>query len=205
MAANEVEIVNFALAKLGARRILSITDTNNENARLANIHYEQTVRSVLRSHPWSCCTKRDTLARLASAPEFGFAYAYQLPNDFLRAISVNDVNSLGDRDKWVVEQDMLLSDDESIQLVYVYYEEDATQYDELLVEAISVKLAAKLAAPITGNPATGQEFLREYEAMAFPSAARVDAQESHGNQNHPLQKVLSQSVMRQRRRYSPLG
>lgn len=203
--ANKVEIVNFALARLGARRILDLDDTGSENARLAKIHYEQTVKSVLRSHPWSCCIKRDTLTRLTDAPAFGYTYQYQLPNDFLRAVYVNDVNSLGDRDLWVVEGDKLLSADDSIQLVYVYHEEDATLYDDLLVEAIAIMMASKLAAPITGNPATGEQFLSEYQQLAFPMATRVDAQESHGNQNHPLERVLKTSVMSRRRRYSPLG
>ena len=159
--ANSVQIVNFALARLGADRILSLDDTDSENARLANIHYTQTVREVLRAHPWNCCKTRATLAQLAEAPSFEFDYYYQLPSAFLRALYVNDVNAEDNRDKWKIERDRLLSDDDSSQLVYIYHEEDAEQYDDLLVEALSVKLASKLAAPITGDPRSGTSFLEE--------------------------------------------
>lgn len=183
---------------------MSIDNTGSENARLAKIHYEQTVKSVLRSFPWTCCTKRDTLTQ-TDAPAFGWSYAYQLPNDFLRAVSVNDANALGDRDKWKIERNTLVSDDDSVQLVYVYHEEDAEQYDDLLSEAISVLLAAKLAAPITGNPAAGEVFMREYQNITLGMATKVDAQESESNQNHPLETILKGSVLGRRRQYSPLG
>ncbi len=203
--ANSVEIANFALGRLGAERILSITDPESENARLVNLHYDQTVKAVLRAHPWNCCTKRATLAQLADAPSFGYDHQYQLPNDFLRALYVNDVNSLDNRDKWKIERNTLLSDDDSIQLVYIHHEEDAEQYDELLVEAISIKLAAALAGPITGDPRSGSGFLEEYNTVTQRIAARVDASEDSSNENHPLATHISRSYLGTRRATSPLG
>jgi len=203
--ANSVEIANFALARLGADRILSLTDTDSENARLANIHYDQTVKEVLRAHPWNCCKHRATLARLTETPSFEYDYYYQLPSDFLRALYVNDVNALDNRDKWKLERDRLLSDDTSIQLVYIYHEEDAEKYDELLVEALSVKLAAKLAAPITGNPSSGAAFLEEFESITMRKAARVDSSEDSSNENNPLLTHISRSPLGSRRATSTLG
>jgi hypothetical protein len=203
--ANAVEIVNMALAQLGAERILSLTDTDSENARIANIHYEQTVRAVLRSHQWSCVTKRATLARLSAAPAFQFTYQYQLPSDFLRVAYVNDVNALGNRDQWKIEGDKILSNDETLSLVYVYYEEDATQYDELLVDALVSKLAAKMAGAITGDPGASQQFVNEYEKLTSARAQRVDASEEKSDENHPLLTNMSRSPLRMRRAISPLG
>lgn len=191
--ANAVEIANFALARLGAERILSIDDTDSENARYVKIHYTQTVKAVLRSHPWNCVTKRATLAQLETAPAFGYSCAYQLPNDFLRALIVNDDNSHAHRDKWKIESNTLLSDDDSVELIYVYYEEDATLYDELLVEAITVKLAAKLATAITGDPERSAQFLEEFERITRPKAVKVDAVEDRSGENHPLDRLLASS------------
>ena len=191
--ANADQIVNFALARLGAERIFSLDDTDSENARLSKIHYDQTVKQVLRSHPWNCCTERATLARETDAPPFGYLYSFQLPGDFLRALYVNDANAYGPRDSWKIEKNKLLSDDTAIQLVYIYWETNAEQYDELLVEAITVLLASKLAAPITGRAGDGVGLLQEYNQMAFPKARVVDAQEDSSNENHPLQKLVSQS------------
>lgn len=199
-----VDIANFALGRLGAERILSLTQ-DTENAILANLHYEQTVRQVLRSHPWNCCKTRDTLTRLSDAPAFGYKYAYQLPIGFLRALTVNNANSEADHDKWKVEGETLLTDETSVQLVYVYYEEDATKYDALLVDALAVKLASKMAGPITGNPRVAQSLEEEYETITRRIAQRVDSSEDSSNENHPLMAHVARSPLAQRRYSSPLG
>lgn len=204
--ANEVVIVNQALARLGAARIMSLDDTDSESARQAKLHYVPTVKAVLRSHRWNCCTTRTTLARLADAPAFGWSYAYQLPNDFLRAIQINQYSDEEiPAEYWRLERDKILTNEETVRLIYVYYEEDAEKYDDLLVEALVVKLAAKLAGPITGDPNAAQSFLAEYKNITSPLATRTDAVEDRSNENHPLMEHLRRSPMRQQRSISNLG
>jgi len=80
MASTAITICNLALGKLGAARIISLTEASPE-ANACSIHYEQTRNEVLRAHRWNFAITRATLTELASAPEFGWAHQYQLPND----------------------------------------------------------------------------------------------------------------------------
>ncbi len=90
--ASIVGICNSALIKLGASTILSLTE-GSKNANLCNEQYEKLRDDLLRAHPWNFAAARQKLARLADAPAFGFAYAYQLPAAFLRAIEVSGNDS----------------------------------------------------------------------------------------------------------------
>ena len=200
----EVDIANLALARVGSEDIMSLTDTDDENARVVNRFYEPTVRECLRSHQWSCATKRATLAQLADAPAFGYDHQYQVPTDFLRAILLNDVNVWDPIDCWALEGDRILTNEDTVNLVYVYYDEDATTYDDLLVNAIVVNLTSKIVGTLTGEPSQAQRFLQEYE-RALSAAKTVDAQETKSNENHPMQGILDRSPLSRRRRFSPLG
>jgi len=202
--ATEVDIANQALARVGSADIMSLGDADDENARVVNRFYTQTVKECLRAHPWSCATGRTTLARLTETPEFGYDYYFQLPNDFMRALYLNDINVWDPLDCWAIEQDRILSDEEAIKLVYVKYDEDATTYDDLLVNAIVIKLAAKIVGSLTGEMGRAATFLAEFQVI-MSEAKTVDARETNSNENNPLQGMLARSPLSRRRRFSPLG
>ena len=202
--ATEVDIANLALARVGSADILSLTDADDENARVVNRFYLQTVKECLRSHQWSCATARDSLAKLTERPTFGYDFYYQLPNDFVRAIYLNDVDVWDPVDGWALEKDRLLTDEDSANLVYVQLDEDATTYDDLLVNAIVVKLASKIVGTLTGDVGRASNFAQEY-TIVMSEAKTADAQESSSNENHPLQGMLARSPLSRRRRFSQLG
>ena len=84
-----VEIANAALLRIGAGLILDL-DEDAKAARLCRQLYGPVRDAVLRAHPWNCALCRCDLARLATAPVFGFAHQYQLPSDCLRVIGLAD-------------------------------------------------------------------------------------------------------------------
>ena len=88
MALNSIELCSSALIKLGADSISSFEDGTAE-ARVAARLYP-----LVRD---ACCAcilvVRDGAGRARparGAPATEFAYAYQLPNDFLKALSAGD-------------------------------------------------------------------------------------------------------------------
>ncbi|MDF2780399.1 MAG: uncharacterized protein K0S96_203, partial [Geminicoccaceae bacterium] len=89
MALNSIELCSSALIKLGADSISSFEDGTAE-ARVAARLYPLARDAMLCAHPWSFATKKAELARLAGPPATDFAYAYQLPNDLLQALSAGD-------------------------------------------------------------------------------------------------------------------
>ncbi|MEO8207135.1 MAG: hypothetical protein ABI615_13220 [Chthoniobacterales bacterium] len=80
MAASETSICNLALGRLGNESILS-TDDDSESARVCKLFYEPTRDEVLRAHRWKFATVLASLARLTTAPAFGWACQYQLPTE----------------------------------------------------------------------------------------------------------------------------
>ena len=83
------DIVNKSLRMIGATRITSLTD-GSTNANAANDIYTEVRDELLRSHPWNFATKRAKLAQSATTPTFEFDYAYPLPSDWIRTVSVHD-------------------------------------------------------------------------------------------------------------------
>jgi hypothetical protein len=202
---NSTEIANTALARVGKEDIMSLADADDENARIANRFFNSTVREVLRSHQWSSATKRQTLTKLTAAPDFGWTVQYLLPTDFVRAIYLNGDEVWDPIECWKIEGDRLLTDETTANMVYIFYDGvDTTNLDPLLAEAISLKLAYKMAPVLTGEPEMGSRMLAEYE-RALSAAKTSDSQETDSKENHPLDHILARSPIVKRRYISNLG
>ena len=146
--ASTVEICNGALNQLGATTILSLTE-DSKNARLCNSRFTQVRDGVFRSHPWNCLQKRIELAQDTTTPAWGFKYAYTLPADCLRLLRILDYDS-----NYKVEGRKILSDTETMKILYVSRVTDANEYDELLRETLSSALSADIAFAVTSNNTT---------------------------------------------------
>ena len=146
--ASTVDICNGALNQLGATTILSLTE-DSKNARLCNSRFTQVRDGVFRSHPWNCLQKRIELAQDTTAPAWGFEYAYTLPADCLRLLRILDFDS-----NYKVEGRKILSNTETMKILYVSRVTDPNEYDESLRETLSAALGADIAFAVTSNNQT---------------------------------------------------
>jgi hypothetical protein len=146
--ASTVDICNGALNQLGATTILSLTE-DSKNARLCNSRYTQVRDSVFRSHPWNCLQKRVELAQDTTAPAWGFKYAYTLPADCLRLLRILDYDS-----NYKVEGRKILSNTETMKILYISRVTDPNEYDESLREILSSALGSDIAFAVTSNNTT---------------------------------------------------
>ena len=146
--ASTVDICNGALNQLGATTILSLTE-DSKNARLCNSRFTQVRDGVFRSHPWNCLQKRIELAQDTTTPAWGFKYAYTLPADCLRLLRILDYDS-----NYKVEGRKILSNTETMKILYVSRVTDPNEYDELLRETLSSALSADIAFAVTSNNTT---------------------------------------------------
>jgi hypothetical protein len=88
--ATATELVNAALRKGGAaKRIADLTDSVG-SAGIANDVLESERDDLLRSAVWNFAITRVKLGRLSALPAFGWSYAYALPSDCMRVVSVHD-------------------------------------------------------------------------------------------------------------------
>lgn len=177
MASSSTEICNEALARLGEASISSIDD-NSVAARACKLHYEPVRDKLLRSHRWNFATTRAVLSQLSPAPLFGWDYQYQIPADCLRVLDINDTAD-GDviTDEWVVEGTKILSNADTINLVYIARIETVGLFDDLFADALSCKLAVRLSESVRGTTGKTAELLEIYEQIIAPLARRTDANE----------------------------
>jgi hypothetical protein len=175
MATSVIEICNNALNDLGEEAIASLTD-NTKAARLCNQRWPAVRDAVLRAHPWNCALAQAELAASAAPAGWLYASAFPLPADCLRVLSVRSAGV--DVNAWEVQAARALCDETGpLQVLYVRRIDDPRLFDPLLCEALTARLSATLAYPITASTALAQSFWAAY-ADKLREARGVDAREA---------------------------
>lgn len=172
MATSAVSICSNALLLLGDNPISSFDEDNDRTRLVANL-YDAKRDKVLRLHPWNCATKRVILARDSTDPEFGYAYRFLLPEDWLRTLSVGLDD---DQDDYVIEGRYILMDNSVCRLRYIFRNSDEATWDSLLIDAMTQVMVAALTYPITKST-TKQATEEEIVKQVLKMARTVDGQE----------------------------
>ena len=156
---SSVDLCNSALNMIGASNITSFTE-DSKAARLCNQRYDFIRDKVFRSHNWNCLLTRVVLTPDATAPTFEFANQFTLPTDpfCLRPMNL-DASSI----VYNVEGRKILTDESTINLIYVARVLDVNTYDVALMETISMSLAADFAYPLTNSVSLGQAMQAKYD------------------------------------------
>ncbi len=177
MAISEVDICNQALMKLGAKPRINALTEDSDNARLCNTFYDSVRDAVLRSHPWNCAIERKQITALATDPIADYDKQYQLPTNpwCLRVLQVGTI--IQQPVRWTVEGRKLLTDINSPKLVYIKRITDTNEFDTLLVDVLVLKLALKMAMPLTNSGSIQKGLIDEIEFVSLPEAKSVDGQE----------------------------
>lgn len=178
MAISDVDICNLALMNLGIEMpIQSLTDDSN-NARYCNRFYAPMRDAVLRSHPWNCAVHRRIITAESDTPDSDWNYQFLLPvNPY--CLRVLQVGAAEDQPvEWRVEGRRLLTFESSMPIVYIKRITDTNEFDPLLVDAISIKLAIRMAMPLTKDQAVKDSLIKELELVVLPLARTIDAQET---------------------------
>ncbi len=158
---SSVDLCNSALNMIGASNITSFTE-DSKAARLCNQRYDFIRDKVFRSHNWNCLLTRVVLSPDATAPTFEFANQFTLPTDpfCLRPMNL-DTSSI----VYNVEGRKILTDESTINLIYVARVLDVNTYDVALMETIATALAADFAYPLTNSVSLGQAMQQKYDKM----------------------------------------
>ncbi len=201
----KTDVCNLALAKIGDKRITSIDNPNDENARTAKLHYGQARDELLRAAFWSFATTGvDLVAEAAedvtTAQLAGYAYALALPADFLKLEKLT--SDFGKIDSFRLKRAngkrCVLCDTEAPVLSYVQRIDDPEEYDPLFTAALITLLASKMARRISGSEQLETTLLQRYESVDLPAARVADGHDSQSNENHPLAEMLAGNLTGQR-------
>lgn len=153
--ASETQIVNIALSWLGQDLINALTDNQTE-AKVMNANYASSRDKVLADHAWSFALRREVLAPVAAAPEFGTQQKFLIPSDVLRVFRVfRATNASQTRDfqnaRWVREGQFILAAELQIWAYFIFRETNSDRYSAGFVHALAARLAADTAMVFTEN------------------------------------------------------
>ncbi len=152
--ASQISICNKALLRVGQAPIQSINEQSTEAAYCRQF-FDDARKATLRGHAWSFATKVVQLAELGAETSYRYEHVYQKPADCLAIIEVlPDGTVYPDYQKveFEVIGQTIQTNDYSAWVKYVYNESDTTKFDDLFVEALSYRLAADLAMPLSRDP-----------------------------------------------------
>ena len=173
MALSPVALCSRALMKIGAQPIQSFYDDTME-AEFSVALFAPIRDALLSAYPWRFAVSQITLARLNDAPLADYQYAYQLPNDCLRVLSVGDQGS----SRGVVYRrvgNTLHTDAEALILDYIFRPDDETA-PPYFEQALMARLAAEFCLPLTENTSRA-DMLYRLANIEFEAAKRIDAQQ----------------------------
>jgi hypothetical protein len=200
-AISDVDVVNLSLDLLRhSDKVTDISDPESETEALAARWYDVTRRSILRAFPWNFARKRTTLSRNATAPSFGYADAYKLPNDYLELVFIGENYDEDYQTEYSVEDGQILLDNNGESGLQICYIQDVTQvgkFDALFLDLFVAELAIRFANALTGINKSMKEII------SWRDALRVQARTKNGQEN-PI-KVRQVSQLRTVRRMASNG
>ena len=173
MALSSIELCSSALIKIGANGISSFEDGTAE-ARIAASLYPLIRDGLLCAHPWSFATAKAELTRLVDDPLTDFAYAFELPAGFLKAISAG-AGGRGRGLRYQIIGRQLHADADEVTLTYVFQvgEEDFPAY---FAPVLVTRLAAEFCIPLTENTSRADS-LHAQAQQELKLARLVDSQQ----------------------------
>jgi len=176
--ASVVNMCNSALNLLGASTISALTD-DTKNARLCNQRYEPVRNRVFRSHAWNCLHKRVQLAQNTTPPVVEYSNAYALPADCLRVLKIHNgtTDSIATALDYKLEGRNIVTDIDTVFLIYIALDTDPNNYDTYLRESISHQLSADLAYAITNNATLANQYMARADER-LREARFIDATEN---------------------------
>lgn len=173
MALNDVALCSRALIRIGAAPITSFADGTAES-EIAGALFGPTCDALLSSYAWSFASGQVALTKLSESPLADYQNAFQIPNDFLRAISAG-AGGRGRGLNYRIMRGQLHTDAEEVVLSYIFRpeEEEFPPYFDMVVIA---RLAAEFCIPLTENTSRMDSLLK-IANLEFSRARQIDAQQ----------------------------
>lgn len=173
MTLSQVGLCSRALLKIGAQPISSFEEGTAE-ADIAQNLYPHVRDYLLSLYPWSFATAQDSLGRLAGAVATDYQYAYQLPTNFMRALSLGNQVS-GQGYPYRLQENRLHTDASEAVLTYIFRPE-ASQFPPYFSQVLMTYLASEFCLPLTESATRSEALLRLGEKQ-LQQARTLDAQQ----------------------------
>lgn len=181
-----VDICNLALARLGQTvEITDIVDPVGKAAILCARHYPMTRRRLLRGpRVFNFAKERVQLTtNELITPAFGFASVFDLPNDFLRFLTLGDIDANDPRlpTLYDIRGKRIYTDEtdesDTLNLSYIKDETNVSVWDAIFVNLMRLELAMDMAVGFTLKTSAVRDLNEELKDVRLEAGA-VSGQES---------------------------
>lgn len=177
MALNDVGLCSRALIRLGAAPITSFADGTAES-EIAGALYGPTRDALLSAYGWTFASGQVALTPLVTPPLADYARAFQLPNDYLRAMSAGQ-GGRGRGLHYRIARGALHTDASEVMLSYIFRPEEE-EFPPFFDMALIARLAAEFCIPVTENTSRADALYRLAD-LEFSRARQIDAQQDSPN------------------------
>lgn len=173
MALSDIALCSRALIRIGAAPITSFSDGTAES-EIAGALFAPVRDALLSAYGWSFATGQVELTELSESPVADFEKAFQLPNDFLRALSAGS-GGKGRGLNFRVARSAVHTNSSEVLLTYIFRPEEE-EFPPYFDAALIARLAAEFTIPVTENTSRAEAMFRLAE-LEFERARQIDAQQ----------------------------
>lgn len=173
MALNDIALCSRALIRIGAAPITSFADGTAES-EIAGALFGPVRDALLSAYGWSFALGQVALTQLTEDPVADYANAFQLPTDFLRALSAG-TGARGRGLNFRIARGALHTDAESVILTYIFRPEEE-EFPPYFDQALMARLAAEFTIPVTESTSRAETLYRLAD-QEFQRARQIDAQQ----------------------------
>jgi hypothetical protein len=173
--ASETGIINSALRKLGATRIVNRTD-GSVSANIADDLFNDVRDRMLRSGKWNFAITRAQLARSGTSDISIFNYIYARPANWLKGLAAWDNDQSRGVVDFLLENEGYHTSAEEFYIRYIKFVTDANVMTVDFREALAWELAKQMSTPIKTGKAIRDRLEKDSEG-SLSHAKSMDAQE----------------------------
>ena len=174
-----VDIANQSLLQLGSSQIISFDDESVE-ASACKALYPVAKKQVLRSYPWRCATRVETLALSSTTPvDPTWSYQYAVPSDSLRILEAMVVSDEGYfSPNWVIEGGFIMTSQKNIAARFIKNIPEP-ELDVHVEMALAAKLAMDLSYSLTASQSREASLYQMYETKLNEARITDRSEGSH--------------------------
>ncbi len=173
MALNDVALAARALIRIGAAPIASFDDGTAES-EIAGALFAPVRDALLSAYAWGFAMGQVQLTELLTAPVADYDRAYQMPVDFLRALSAGS-GAKGRGLNYRISRGALHTNAPEVILTYVFRPEEE-EFPPYFDQALISRLAAEFTIPVTESTSRAESLFRLAE-REYERARQIDAQQ----------------------------
>ena len=181
MATDRLSIYNGALRKLQERKLGSLTENREPRRLLDDVWDAGAIDACLEAGQWTFATRKVQIDFSAPVePEFGFDYAFEPPEDFIRLVGISTTGEMTrPAERYEFTGGLIFCNSQSIYISYVSndpaYGNDYSLWPESFSDFVEYYFAYEIAPRLTTSESKVENLGRKKD-NALTEALSVDAQ-----------------------------